>query len=109
MAASRFPIGIYGVSDGALAKQKGGCHLNLSIRNPSLQRIAVFLLVMSLIWSLLGALMVAAAANSHKANGALAVPLGTRLHQFFPGPTPPSDATCRAMASRRPSSGPKTM
>lgn len=53
--------------------------------------------------------MVAAAANSHKANGALAVPLGTRLHQFFPGPTPPSDVACRAMGSRRPCYSPQEM
>src|SRR5260370_34570983 len=109
MAASRFPIGIYGAPDAALAKQKGGCHLNFSIRNPSLQRITVFLLVMALIWSLLGALVVGAAANSHKANGALAVPLGARLHQFFPGPTPPSDVACRAMRSRRPCDSPQEM
>jgi len=83
--------------------------LNLSIRNPSLQRITVFLLVMALIWSLLGALVVGAAANSHKANGALAVPLGARLHQFFPGPTPPSDVACRAMGSRIPCYSPQEM
>lgn len=83
--------------------------MNLSFRNPSLQRITVFLLLMALIWSLLGTLMVTTATNSYKANGALAGPLGTRFHEFFPGPTPPSDVACRSMGSRRPCYSPREM
>lgn len=71
--------------------------MNLSIRNPSSQRITVFLLVMALLWSLLGMLVVTAASNSHKGTGALAVPTAGRQFKFIQkGQTPPSDASCRA-------------
>ena len=73
--------------------------MNLSIRNPSLQRITVFLIVIALFLSLPGILIATAASNSHKGIGALAASVAGRHFKFAQkGQTPPSDASCRVQS-----------
>ncbi len=80
--------------------------MNLSIRYESWHRITVFLIITSLILSVLA--IAAVAASSHKSSGSLAFSLEGKHFEFVQGgQRPPSDATCRATGPRLPCYSPQ--